>query len=169
MSEPTYCSNPDHTRQTPAIVHMSWPDGRYRPTTACIGDMQDHVRGSVDEGHPVLLRPVTPNPLYREYRIYLVWSNEHRTWWGPDNSGYTGDVWAAGRYDEAAASQICGTRSWSHESRPPEVMVLAPEGDRDLFIVDDIRAVPDLMQKRIHEATRRAVAERKAAKTSVPA
>ncbi|WP_031166005.1 hypothetical protein [Streptosporangium roseum] len=169
MSEPTYCSNPDHARPTPAIVHMSWPDGRYRPTTACIGDMQDHVRASVDEGHPVLLQPVTPSPYNRKGSTYLVWSNKQHTWWGPNGSGYTADVWSAGRYDETEAIKACGMRTWSQGSQPPEVMVLAPENGRAAFTLDDIRAVPDLMRKRIREATRRAIAERKAAETPVPA
>jgi hypothetical protein len=29
---------------------------------------------------------------------YLVWSFEHRRWWGPAGWGYTGDFAKAGRY-----------------------------------------------------------------------
>lgn len=94
--------------------------------------------------------------------IYLVWSNEHGAWWRPERSGYTGDVWAAGRYDEDAAAQICDTRSWRKAGPPPEVMVLAPENDRAAFTPTEIRAVPDLMLQRIRKATRQRIAERRA-------
>ncbi|MEV4246994.1 hypothetical protein AB0J63_26720 [Streptosporangium canum] len=168
MSEPTYCSNPDHARPTPAIVHLSWPDGWFKPTTACVSDMQWQVRDSLGEGHPVILQPVTPSPYDRKGGTYLVWSNESAAWWGPNGSGYTADVWSAGRYDEANAIKACGMRTWSQGAQPPEVMVLAPEDGRAAFTVDDIRAVPDLMRQRIREATRQAIARRKAA-ASVPA
>ncbi|MER5622485.1 hypothetical protein ABT061_15720 [Streptosporangium sp. NPDC002544] len=163
MTDFTPCGNPDHPRPTRAIVRMSWPDSRFRPTTACIGDMEVHVRASIDEGHAVLVQPVTPRPRRRQGSTYLVWSNEQRSWWGPGGANYTGDVWAAGRYDEAEATKACGMRTWSQGSPPPEVMVLAPENDCSAFTLDDIRAVPDLMRDRIAEATRSAVAEREAA------
>lgn len=38
---------------------------------------------------------------------YLVWSNEHRGWWGPDRSGYTRGLRRAGRYTRYAALGIC--------------------------------------------------------------
>ncbi|MEV0382345.1 hypothetical protein [Nonomuraea sp. NPDC050643] len=94
-------------------------------------------------------------------KVWLVWSNEHRAWWGPNFSGYTSDVWTAGRYDEVKALDAAGRRGWRAPNRPADVMVLAPENDQDKFTVDDIRAVPDLMQRRIKEAGKAAVAERR--------
>lgn len=38
---------------------------------------------------------------------YLIWSNEHRGWWGPGRRGYVPRVEQAGRYSEAAALDIC--------------------------------------------------------------
>jgi hypothetical protein len=53
------CRNEDHGRPTTAVASLSWPDGRYRPTTACVGDLAWHVRYSLDEDHPVLVEPAS--------------------------------------------------------------------------------------------------------------
>ena len=55
----TPCDNEDHARPTPAIARLSWPDGRYNPTTVCVGDLTWSVRNSLDEGHVVLIEPTT--------------------------------------------------------------------------------------------------------------
>jgi hypothetical protein len=38
---------------------------------------------------------------------YLIWSNEHRRWWGPGERGYVFAVSKAGRYRRDHAIQIC--------------------------------------------------------------
>jgi len=38
---------------------------------------------------------------------YLVWSNEHRAWWGPSRCGYATGITGAGQYSRAAAIAIC--------------------------------------------------------------
>lgn len=38
---------------------------------------------------------------------YLVWSNEHRGWWGPGRCGYTPGISNAGRYTREQAIEIC--------------------------------------------------------------
>ena len=38
---------------------------------------------------------------------YLVWSNEHRGWWGPGRVGYHRGLTHAGRYTRAEAVDIC--------------------------------------------------------------
>ena len=38
---------------------------------------------------------------------YLVWSNEHRRWWGPGERGYVQRVGEAGRYSRDRALAIC--------------------------------------------------------------
>ena len=38
---------------------------------------------------------------------FLIWSNEHRAWWGPGRHGYVESIGAAGRYSEAEALDIC--------------------------------------------------------------
>ena len=40
-------------------------------------------------------------------RAYLVWSNEHRRWWGPSHHGYVTRVSDAGRYSLADALDLC--------------------------------------------------------------
>ncbi|WP_405149503.1 hypothetical protein OG589_14755 [Sphaerisporangium sp. NBC_01403] len=52
------CGNEDHARPVPAVARMSWPDGRFRPTTACAIDLRVHTRSSIEDGHPVLVEPV---------------------------------------------------------------------------------------------------------------
>ncbi len=37
---------------------------------------------------------------------YVIWSNEHAAWWGPDEVGYTPWVEEAGRYDLPTARAI---------------------------------------------------------------
>lgn len=39
--------------------------------------------------------------------IYLIWSNEHRRWWAPNECGYVPDVKSAGRYTREQALDIC--------------------------------------------------------------
>lgn len=39
--------------------------------------------------------------------VYLVWSNEHCGWWGPDARGYSSNLALAGRYTREAALLIC--------------------------------------------------------------
>jgi hypothetical protein len=38
---------------------------------------------------------------------YLVWSHEHRQWWGPNRCGYTARMSLAGRYSHREALDIC--------------------------------------------------------------
>lgn len=61
---------------------------------------------------------------------YLVWSNEHAAWWGPDCCGYTRIIANAGRYDRAKALSIAGTRDggWHvRKGNPDEIAI--PEQD----------------------------------------
>lgn len=39
--------------------------------------------------------------------VYLVWSNEHRRWWGPFHNGYVQRLSEAGRYSLSEALAIC--------------------------------------------------------------
>lgn len=38
--------------------------------------------------------------------MFLIWSNKHSAWWGPDHCGYVGDSRQAGRYSAAEAGAI---------------------------------------------------------------
>jgi len=37
---------------------------------------------------------------------WVIWSEEHRRWWGPGRSGYVDQLEQAGRYSEAEARRI---------------------------------------------------------------
>lgn len=52
------CANEDHDEETPAVARLSWPDGRYKPTTACLDDLLWHVEDSYSEGHPARVEPI---------------------------------------------------------------------------------------------------------------
>lgn len=67
-------------------------------------------------------------------REWLIWSNEHGAWWGPQRSGYTTEVNHAGRYTFEEADEIARARlyrSGASANRltgtPAEVAVPAPE------------------------------------------
>lgn len=77
----------------------------------------------------------------RDLPLWLVWSNEHKAWWGPNGCGYYVDVNSAGRYSYEEAVDICNGRDFpwpptvrhdlnGHEQwpeNPPELVVPAPE------------------------------------------
>lgn len=51
-------------------------------------------------------------------QMYLIWSNEHNSWWCPDHSGYTSIIVNAGRYTLSDAIAICNgaNYSWNTDS-----------------------------------------------------
>jgi len=57
---------------------------------------------------------------------YVIWSNEHRLWWGPDWSGYRSKLIDAGRYSRQDAIKICTNARGGREynSNPSEVPLL---------------------------------------------
>jgi excisionase family DNA binding protein len=92
---------------------------------------------------------------------WLIWSNEHHLWWGPDERGYCRDVHRAGRYTEADARKIERVRGWRDDRTPPEVAIpcLSPadmaSADRD-----------DLLAARVRTYARIAVVQRRDAKAA---
>lgn len=62
---------------------------------------------------------------------YVVWSNEHSAWWGPDHRGYFTHLSAAGRYSRDEALKICvnarGGRRFNEN--PSEVPVLLSDAE----------------------------------------
>ena len=68
---------------------------------------------------------------------YLVWSNEHKCWWGPNHAGYVSRLADAGRYTREDAIKICvkarGGRQFN--SNPSEVPLLL--ADAEVFWPDD--------------------------------
>ncbi|MEV8638958.1 hypothetical protein AB0395_45620 [Streptosporangium sp. NPDC051023] len=69
--EIVYCRNEDHTESVPAVARLSWPDGRFNPTTACAEDLEMIVSNSLDDGHVVLVEPVAEHESHA-YRSYTV-------------------------------------------------------------------------------------------------
>lgn len=72
-------------------------------------------------GHSAITRATKP---------YLVWSNEHQAWWGPEHRGYTRHIERAGRYERAEAMSIAGKREggWHvRKGNPDEIAI--PERD----------------------------------------
>lgn len=61
--------------------------------------------------------------------LWLVWSNEHRAWWGPNQRHYYWDIAAAGRYTLEEALDICKARGVRRGEgiNPPELIQPAPE------------------------------------------
>jgi len=54
------CGNEDHDERTPAIARLSWPDGRFRPATACREDLDDLFAMAVEEQLALLIEPIKP-------------------------------------------------------------------------------------------------------------
>ena len=55
--------------------------------------------------------------------LWLVWSNEHGAWWGPNESGYYTDIRSAGRYRKEKAMECADSRSHIKRKLPPEVII----------------------------------------------
>lgn len=66
-------------------------------------------------------------------RKWLVWSNEHRAYWGPGHSGYVEKRSEAGRYtyEEAVKIVYGANRYRKDEDFPFEAMILDEEPDND--------------------------------------
>lgn len=72
---------------------------------------------------------------------YLIWSNQHYSWWRADKRGYTQRIEEAGRYERAEAERIVADATLNgrlvYDAIDPqtgrvyrwvdEVLVLAPE------------------------------------------
>jgi hypothetical protein len=73
--------------------------------------------------------------------MFLIWSNQHGTWWRPDERGYTQYIEEAGRYPRDHAERIVARATLDGQlaerrtdpysgveyASVDEVMVLAPE------------------------------------------
>lgn len=70
---------------------------------------------------------------------WLVWSNEHRAWWGPNHAHYYWDITEAGRYTLEEAMKICGMRGVARGDgiNPPEMIQPSPEW---LVLREDIKS-----------------------------
>lgn len=57
---------------------------------------------------------------------FLIWSNEHKAWWGPASRGYVYDSADAGRYSRNEAMKICNGANygWNSYTLPNELPIL---------------------------------------------
>lgn len=61
-----------------------------------------------------------------DYKLYLIWSNEHNAWWRGGSRGYTNHIGAAGRYAREEAIAICKSANYLFVKRglPQEIMMV---------------------------------------------
>jgi hypothetical protein len=93
--------------------------------------------------------------------LYLIWSHQHRGWWRPAAWGYTGSLFEAGRFTQAAADKELGWaehREWLEDGRPHEVVITAPS----LAEMTDVNVLLTV-RDRVEQATTDAIAKRAAA------
>lgn len=64
-----------------------------------------------------------------ERPLWLVWSHEHKSWWGPNQCGYFWNIGEAGRYTLEDALKICRARGVERNiwTTPPELVQPSPE------------------------------------------
>jgi hypothetical protein len=128
-------SEPSEVRQTP----IGWAQFHIDDTVADFSDDPEEVASWQGEG--LAIRPLfdhaAPAPELRADVTYVVWSNEHKCWWGPNRAGYCSRLDDAGRYTRDEALKICvnarGGRQFN--SNPSEVPL--PLDDAERFWPDD--------------------------------
>lgn len=74
-------------------------------------------------------RPGVVEQLFPEEYVtaWLIWSNHHKAWWGPDGSGYRTRIADAGRYASADTARWLGRGCGCCAA--PEVLVPAPSAE----------------------------------------
>lgn len=65
---------------------------------------------------------------------YLIWSNEHKAWWKPNNLGYTVHLKDAGHYGREEALIICCGSGLALHGIPDEILVPVEDWDRCIKI-----------------------------------
>jgi hypothetical protein len=98
------------------------------------------------------LATLSPAPQADEVtEAYVVWSNEHRAWWGPNHCGYTTHLARAGRYtrDDALSIAKSARNGWSPEGNPDEIAL--PLADAEFCLPSSLAA----MQAKSPAATHR--------------
>lgn len=62
---------------------------------------------------------------------YLIWSNEHGSWWKPARHGYTDNIKEAGHYDHSEALEICmdANINFTGMGTPNEIPVSSSDAD----------------------------------------
>lgn len=102
--------------KTEGPLHASAPDGHKCADCTIDGE-------ACPDCYSAWWKKRHPNVVFSESKEWLIWSNEHRAWWGPARCGYPDDVDVAGRYTLAEARAICHSRHWADGRTPPETMI----------------------------------------------
>ena len=77
------------------------------PADAPLADALDAIR-AYEAGEAEALAAVDAQPTISEQEcsyLWLIWSDHHKAWWGPNSSGYRNHVADAGRYTQAEAAK----------------------------------------------------------------
>lgn len=63
---------------------------------------------------------------------FLLWSNKHQKWWGPNQRGYTSNIAEAGRYTEDEAIRAVVKSAFNGRVDQVTCMVVDPVPDTDV-------------------------------------
>lgn len=63
--------------------------------------------------------------------VYLLWSNKHSAWWGPDARGYTDSIEEAGDFTQAEAVEAVVRSAGCGDRSQVTLMVAAPHNWTD--------------------------------------
>lgn len=64
-----------------------------------------------------------------EQHVYVIWSNEHRAWWGPGERGYVERLADAGCYPRSRAVEIAKHAQDGRARRDPPPEIALPYSD----------------------------------------
>lgn len=100
-------------------------------------DRAEYYKQAADEIEPIMARLSHSSTPSGEVLPYLVWSNEHAAWWGPDKCGYTRRIERAGRYERSEALLIAGTRDggWRVSKGNPDEIAIPEQDAIDQYAV----------------------------------
>lgn len=62
-------------------------------------------------------------------QVYVIWSNEHRRWWGPGENGYVVRLADAGCYTRSRAVEIAKRAQLGRPSGAPPPEIALPYSD----------------------------------------
>jgi len=118
-----------HYNPTAGFVYSPVPQGAWGSDEEskphyCGGYLICESVGGKEIGNLITAAPDMRNLLTGEH--WLVWSNEHAAWWGPNRRQYFTEIESAGRYTLEEAMKICGLRSQTG-GNPTELIQPSPE------------------------------------------
>ena len=64
--------------------------------------------------------------------LYVIWSNDHRGWWKPNEGGYTRDFFEAGLYSRQVALSLCIGARRVKDGIPDELAL--PHADAEFIL-----------------------------------